>query len=65
VPLEGLGVTLLPDMFALAQAPQAFDDAGRLKDPALQERLRKLVQSYLVMGRKLTGGSGVESLPTP
>lgn len=65
VPLEGLGVTLLPDMFALAQAPQAFDEGGKLKDPQLQERLRKLVQSYLVMGRKLTGGNGVESLPTP
>ena len=26
VPLEGLGVTLYPDMFALAQAPQAFAD---------------------------------------
>lgn len=54
VPLEGLGVTLLPAMFALAQAPQAFDDAGQLKDPAVQERLRILVQGYLVMGRKLT-----------
>jgi chromate reductase len=55
VPLEGLGVTLLPGMFALAQAPQAFDDRGKLRDPELQERLRKLVQGYLVMGRKLTG----------
>ena len=56
VPLEGLGVILLPDMFALAQAPQAFDEGGRLKDPVLQERLRKLVHSYLDMGRKLSGG---------
>ena len=55
VPLEGLGVTLLPGMFALAQAPQAFDETGKLRDPELQERLRKLVQGYLVMGRKLTG----------
>jgi chromate reductase len=55
VPLEGLGVMLLPDMFALAQAPQAFDEHGKLKDPELQERLRKLVHGYLDMGRKLTG----------
>jgi chromate reductase, NAD(P)H dehydrogenase (quinone) len=55
VPLEGLGVMLLPDMFALAQAPQAFDDQGKLKDPQLQERLRKLVDGYLEMGKKLTG----------
>jgi chromate reductase len=55
VPLEGLGVMLLPDMFALAQAPQAFDDQGKLKDPQLQERLRKLVHGYLDMGKKLTG----------
>ena len=55
VPLEGLGVMLLPDMFALAQAPQAFDEHGKLKDPELQERLRKLVHGYLEMGKKLTG----------
>jgi chromate reductase len=55
VPLEGLGVMLLPDMFALAQAPQAFDEHGKLKDPQLQERLRKLVHGYLDMGKKLTG----------
>ena len=55
VPLEGLGVMLLPEMFALAQAPQAFDEHGKLKDPELQERLRKLVHGYLEMGKKLTG----------
>ena len=55
VPLESLGVMLLPDMFALAQAPQAFDEHGKLKDPELQERLRKLVHGYLDMGKKLTG----------
>jgi NAD(P)H-dependent FMN reductase len=54
VPLEGLGVMLLPDMFALAQAPQAFDEHGRLKNSELQERLRKLVHGYLDMGRRLT-----------
>jgi chromate reductase len=55
VPLEGLGVMLLPDMFALAQAAEAFDEQGKLKDPELQKRLRKLVHGYLDMGKKLTG----------
>ena len=54
VPLEGLGVTLYPGMFALAQAEQAFDERGKLKDPAVHERLAKLAQGYFVMGRKLS-----------
>jgi hypothetical protein len=56
VPLEGLGVTLYPDMFALAQAQQALDDSGKLKDPQMQERLAKMVGGYLVMARKLSAG---------
>jgi chromate reductase, NAD(P)H dehydrogenase (quinone) len=55
VPLEGLGVHLYPDMFALAQAAQALDEHGKLRDPKLQERLEKMVAGYLEMGRKLSG----------
>lgn len=54
VPLEGLGVTLHPDMFALAQAPQALDEQGKLKDAEVVGRLTKMVQGYLEMGRKLS-----------
>lgn len=54
VPLEGLGVTLYPDMFGLAQAHQAFDENGRLKDPEAQERLAKMSKGYFVMARKLS-----------
>jgi NAD(P)H-dependent FMN reductase len=54
VPLEGLGVTLYPGMFALAEAQKAFDEHGRLKDTAVQERLAKMVNAYFVMGRKLS-----------
>lgn len=54
VPLEGLGVFLHPDMFALAQAQQALDPEGRIKDPAMQERLQKMVNGYLEMARKLS-----------
>jgi len=46
IPLEGLGVFVYPDMFALASAAQAFDAEGRLKDPAMQERLQKTVEGY-------------------
>jgi hypothetical protein len=52
--LEGLGVTLYPDMFGLAQAQLAFDERGKLKDPEVQERLAKMAKGYLVMGTKLS-----------
>jgi NAD(P)H-dependent FMN reductase len=54
VPLEGLGVTLYPSMFALAQGQQAFDEDGKLKDREVQERLAKMAHGYFVMGRKLS-----------
>lgn len=56
VPLEGLGVFLHPSMFALAQANQALDEQGKLKDPEIQDRLKKMVSGYLELGRKLTPG---------
>jgi NAD(P)H-dependent FMN reductase len=34
-PLEHLGARVYPDMFALAQAHRAFDDAGRIADSKL------------------------------
>lgn len=53
IPLEGLGVTLHPDMFALAQADRAFGGDGGLADAALQRRLESLVAGYLRMGERL------------
>lgn len=58
IPLEGLGVMLYPDMFPLPGADQAFDDEGRLKDREREERLRKLLEGYLTMARKLTASPG-------
>lgn len=55
IPLEGLGVTLHPDMYALPWAKEQFDDSGRLKEPDRQDRLVKMVGAYLEMGRKLAG----------
>ncbi len=55
IPLEGLGVTLHPDMYALPLAKDQFDESGRLKEPERQERLAKTVGAYLEMARKLAG----------
>jgi chromate reductase, NAD(P)H dehydrogenase (quinone) len=55
IPLEGLGVTLHPDMYTLPWAKEQFDERGRLKEPERQERLEKMVGAYLAMARKLAG----------
>jgi chromate reductase len=55
IPLEGLGVTLHPDMYTLPWAKEQFDEGGRLKEPERQERLEKMVGAYLAMARKLAG----------
>lgn len=47
VPLEGCGALVFPDMFALAHADKAFDDAGALRDAALDERLRKEMHGFV------------------
>ena len=58
IPLEGLGVILSPDMFALAHADKAFGEAGELADGATSDRLTRIVGGYLDMGRKLSGEGG-------
>jgi len=55
IPLEGLGVILHPDMYALPWASKAFGPDGRLIEPERQERLEAMVRRYLEMGRKLAG----------
>lgn len=47
IPLEGCGALVFPDMFALSHADKAFDDAGRLRDPALAERLQRDVTGFV------------------
>lgn len=46
IPLEGLGVFVYPDMFALASADEAFDSHGHLKDPNLEGRLQHTLEGY-------------------
>lgn len=47
VPLEHLGARVYPDMFSLAKAHEAFDAAGRIADPVLQERFDQAIGCFL------------------
>ncbi len=47
VPLEHLGARVYPDMFSLAQAHEAFDPAGRIAAPVLQERFDRSIGCFL------------------
>lgn len=47
IPFEHLGARVYPDMFSLAQAHQAFDDQGRLKDEQLQGRLEATIRAFM------------------
>lgn len=46
-PFEVLGVHVFPDMFGLAKANEAFDANNNLVDAKNQERLDKLVSSFI------------------
>lgn len=37
---------MYPEMFSLAQAHQAFNEEGRLKDPQLQVRLEATIRAF-------------------
>ena len=58
IPLEGLGVIVFPEMFALASAAKAFGEGGELADPSTSERLSKLLDNYLDMAGRLSRGKG-------
>ncbi len=53
IPLEGLGVFLYPDMFALSSAAKAFDEKGRIIDPVSTDRMTTLVRSYVATASRL------------
>ena len=46
-PLEHLGARVYPDMFALAQAHQAFDSSGRIADGKLQTWFEKTIECFI------------------
>lgn len=47
VPLEHLGARIYPNMFSLAQAQHAFDDAGQLADLQLAEFFRTTISGFM------------------
>ena len=54
IPLEGCGALVFPDMFALPYANEAFDDAGRLRDRAIAERLEREVVGFVRLAEAVT-----------
>jgi chromate reductase, NAD(P)H dehydrogenase (quinone) len=47
IPLEHLGARIYPDMYSLAQAHQAFDDAGRIANSTLQQRFERTIECFM------------------
>ncbi len=54
IPLEGCGALVFPDMFALPHANDAFDEASRLRDPALAQRLQREVVGFVRLAEAVT-----------
>ena len=47
IPLEHLGARVYPDMYSLAQAHEAFDGAGRIANPTLQQRFESTIECFM------------------
>lgn len=47
VPFEMLGVHVFPSMFCLEQGHTQFDNTGKLIDATVQERLKKMVDTFI------------------
>jgi NAD(P)H-dependent FMN reductase len=54
--LEVLGTHIYPDMFSLAQADQAFDENGQLKDPQMTKRLDRIIAGFVTTATALRKG---------
>ncbi len=52
--LAGIGVTVIPDQHAIPRAPKAFDDAGRLADPAETEAAHRVGARVAEVTRRLS-----------
>jgi NAD(P)H-dependent FMN reductase len=60
IPLEGCGALVFPDMFALANANEAFDAQGGLRDPAMADRLHRELTGFLRLAEAVAGVAGCE-----
>ena len=54
IPLEGLGMIVSPDMYALPWADRAFDEEGHLKEKERQVRLEEMIAGYVTLTRRLS-----------
>lgn len=55
IPLEGCGVHVYPDMYALPWAEKMFGEDGRLVEPERQGRLETILRGYLKTAGLLKG----------
>ncbi len=53
IPLEVLGVALMPDMYALPMGKSAFKEDGTLEEGSRQQQLERLITAYLKFGSAL------------
>ena len=53
IPLDTVGAWVSPQMFSLAQAQNAYDDGGNLKDPALAKLLESMIVDFMSAARAL------------
>ncbi|MFN2317573.1 MAG: NADPH-dependent FMN reductase [Gemmatimonadales bacterium] len=60
IPLEVLGVALLPDMYVLPIGKTAFNEDGTLVEASRQERLERLITAYLKFGGALAAAGQAE-----
>lgn len=55
IPLEGMGMHLYPDMYALPWGDRMFDEDGNLLEEVRAERLQKTVDGYLDVAKRIAG----------
>ncbi len=53
IPLEVLGVALLPDMYVVPMGKTAFNEDGTLVEASRQQRLERVIAAYLRFGGAL------------
>lgn len=54
IPLECISVFVYPEMFGLAKANEAFDQAGNLKDAKMRDSLRQIMSGYVSAAKALS-----------
>ncbi len=57
IPLEVLGVALMPEMYVLPMGKTAFNVDGTLVEASRQQRLDRLITAYLRFGGALAGSN--------